>query len=37
LKHCAWTSETLISYHNTTWCYNPEDLELKQYVTLELG
>jgi hypothetical protein len=24
----AWTSETLISYHNTTWRHNPEDLDL---------
>jgi len=25
----AWTTETLISYHNTSRRYNPEDLDLK--------
>jgi hypothetical protein len=24
----AWISETLMSYHNTTWHHNPEDLDL---------
>jgi len=24
----AWLSETLVSYHNTTWRHNPEDLDL---------
>jgi hypothetical protein len=27
----AWTSETLVSYHNTTWRQNPEDLDLKRH------
>jgi hypothetical protein len=24
----AWTSETLVSYHNTTWRHKPKDLDL---------
>jgi len=27
----AWTSETLVSYHNTTQGRNPEDLDLKHH------
>jgi len=25
----AWSCETLLSYHNTTWYHNPEDLDFK--------
>jgi hypothetical protein len=25
----AWPTETLVSYHNTTWCHNSKDLDLK--------
>jgi hypothetical protein len=31
----AWTSETSSSYHNTTWCHNPEELDLKIYKYLK--
>jgi hypothetical protein len=26
----AWTSETLVSYHNSTQHHSPEDLDLKK-------
>jgi hypothetical protein len=29
----AWTPENLVSYHNTTWRHNPEDLDsLERFV-----
>jgi hypothetical protein len=24
----AWNSKTFVSYHNTTWCQNPEEFNL---------
>jgi len=27
----ARSSETLVSYHNTTWRHNPEDVDLDPY------
>jgi hypothetical protein len=27
----AWTSETVVSYRNTTWSHNPEDLDMNLY------
>jgi len=30
----AWSSETLVSYHITTWCHNPADLDLT-FITMK--
>jgi len=29
--NAAWTSETFVSYYNTTRRHNPEDLDLKYH------
>jgi hypothetical protein len=31
----AWTSKTLVSYHNTVWRHNPEELNLKDVWTFD--
>jgi len=32
----AWTSETLVSYHDRKWHHNPEDHDLKLVVLIYL-
>jgi hypothetical protein len=29
MMEAARTSETLVSFYQTTWCYNPEDSNLR--------
>jgi len=29
LRETARSFQMLVSYHNSTWCHNPEDLNLK--------
>jgi hypothetical protein len=31
MMEAASTSETLVNFYHTTWCYNPEDSHLHTY------